>query len=173
MSKIITDISKVDLSTSALTIFFPNGDTITINKLNDLTVHMEYLYVLSTVSNQISKLLEEIDIDYYLKNPAKLYSDIMVLFAINNCAVYLNVQIGISKPTNDAMIFLPEQISTEMKNNFNKNVNKFLSTVFYDICQFNSTTGNFESRGCFTGEPNGNLFMDVINENCEMIKPTR
>ena len=74
MSSIVTKIEDIDFKSSAVTIFCPDGDVISMNKLSNMSLHVEYLYAMSQLNEKTKGILNGIDFKYYLKEPVKLDS---------------------------------------------------------------------------------------------------
>lgn len=55
MKDIITKIPKINFTTSALTIFSPTGEVISINKIEHFNYHIEYLMILYKVNKEVRK----------------------------------------------------------------------------------------------------------------------
>lgn len=166
MSNIITNPKSINFTTTAMAIFYPNGRIVSINKIKNYHMHIEYLDTIRKNQKEIKKLLENIDMNYYLKNPAEMLNDILPIFAKENYALYLNLTPNTVKPTNNALMFLPENINKSIKANLYNLHQPLSNIVFLDIARFNCRTQEFESYiETYQEEFNSHILYEIINEN--------
>ncbi len=100
MKDIITKIPKINFTTSALTIFSPTGEVISINKIEHFNYHIEYLMILYKVNKEVRKILSGVDFAYYLKNPSEVVNDLIPQFALNGYGMQVNLTPNTMQPTN-------------------------------------------------------------------------
>lgn len=166
MSSIITDNKKIDFTLSAITIFCPNGKIISINKIKNYKLHIEYLITMRKNCKELKKLLEKIDLEYYRNNPSDVMNDIIISILIKEgYAVYLNLAPNTTFPTNNALMFLPETITNSIKSKLEQLKEKLESIIFQDIAQYNEKLQDIETHiEIFQEEANGQLLYEIINK---------
>lgn len=165
MSSIISDLKKLNFTTSAFTIFSPNGRVISINKIKGYDYHIEYIDIIRHKEKEIKKLLENIDIKYYRSNPSEVINDIIPIFSKNNYSVYMNLTPNRTEPTNYALFYLPESLPKSTKRILNNISDKLSPIVFLDIGKYNSESNCYEPYldAGYQEEPNSEKLYEIIN----------
>lgn len=165
MSSIISDLKKLNFTTSAFTIFSPNGRIISINKIKGYDYHIEYIDIIRHKEKEIKQLLKDIDMKYYRSNPATIMNDIIPIFSENNYTVYMNLTPSVPTPTNCALLFLPNEIPKSTKRILNNIKDKLSPIIFYDIGKYNKEISGYETyiNDGFQEEPNSEKLYEIIN----------
>ena len=167
MKQIITDIESINTLKSSIIIFFPDGELIAIEKIQDLNYHIEYLKILYQYDEKIRDILSDINIKYYLKHPDE-WTEIISKFAENNCAVYINVSPHIINPTDMATVWLPQEKNKKIQEVLNRMKEKFSPIIFLGIGEYNPDTKYFDSKlETFEMRKNSEIFYNIINNGEE------
>lgn len=171
MSKIITDISKINLLKSAIVVFFPNGKVIAVEKIPDFDYHIAYLRVLYKGDREIKNILSDVDFKYYMENPSEVVFNLIPLFAKNNCSIFINLSPHIMNPTDIGMIFFNEEPSKQMKSTIKKMKEKFSPILFYNIAYYNPETDYYDSYiENIPTEPNSEMIYEFLNTKSQQSK---
>lgn len=165
MSNIISDLNKLNFTTSAFTIFCPNGRVISINKIKGCDYHIEYIDKIMRKEKEIKKLLEGVNIKYYKSNPSEVINDIIPIFSKNNYSIYMNLTPNRIEPTNYALFFLPENPPKNTKKILNNINDKLTPIVFLDICKYNLDSDCYEPYldDEYQEEPNCEKLYEILN----------
>jgi len=165
MSSIISDLKKLNFTTSAFAIFCPNGRIIAINKIIGKDYHIDYIDIIRHKEKEIKQLLKDININYYKENPAEIMNDIIPIFSQNNYTVYMNLTPSIPTPTNCALLFLPTETPKSTKRILNNVKEKLSPIVFYDIGKYNKEINGYETflDDGYQEEPNSEKLYEIIN----------
>lgn len=164
MSKIVTDMPKINLLKSAIAVIFPNGKIIAIEKIPGFYYHIEYLKLLYRENKEIKNILSNVNFKYYIENPSEVIFDIIPLFAQNNCTIYINLSPHIINPTDAAMIFLDESPSKQVRSTISNMKEKFAPILFYNIARYNSETQFFDTYlEDAPLEANSEILYDTLN----------
>ena len=147
MSSIVTKLEDIDFKLSAVTIFCPDGDVISINKLDNMSLHAEYLYTMSQLNEKIKGIFKGIDFKHYLQDPVAVILELMPMLTSKGFSVYNNLNPDTVEPTKDGIIFLPEpsHMSDYMKKNMFMLHDKLAEIKFEDIGFYDSSTNFFTS----------------------------
>ena len=169
MSKIITDLKKIDLLMSAIAIFTPSGKVLAVEKIKGFTFHIAYFKYICKNDKEIKELLKDVDFNYYLQYPPMVLTGVIPIFTKNGYAVYHNLYPDLLEPTNVSVMMLPEKRTKAMDNSFLKLKDKFSSIYFIDGGIYNPKTNEFDSfipnEGIDFGSSNSNILYDVIEGN--------
>ena len=106
----------MDFKNVALGIILPCGEIIYINKIKGYQYHIEYLCELSFYNSYVHSILENIDLEFYKKNPDKVSLEIFPLFQKEGCFIYANLSPNTYLPTTWAIFYLSDSIILEQKN---------------------------------------------------------
>ena len=119
-----------------IVILLPNGEVITMKKKKGLEYHIDYLAKLSKENKYVKNILQGVDFDYYAKNSAKIYNELISLFQMNGCVVLINLAPNIVYPTNAFMAFMSSYLSSSQKDFIEDQEEIFRDIEFYDIVRF-------------------------------------
>lgn len=164
----ITEVEKINYLMSAITFFSPNGNVFSIEKVESLDYHIQYIKMMIRSFKELKQVLKDIDLDYYLENPNLVFSDLLPIFVKKGYAVYFNLAPNNYYPTNCAMMLLPEKRTKVLVSKLVQSEKKFSSICFYDIGVYNSLEDEFDSfiPDDFDFEkPNSYILYDVISPN--------
>lgn len=165
MANIISDLKKLNFTTSAFAIFCPNGKVISINKIKGYDYHIEYIDIIRHKEKEIKQLLADIDIKYYRANPSEVINDIIPIFLQNNYSVYMNLSPNMPTPTNYGLFFLPAETPKSTKRILNNIKEKLSPIVFLDIGRYNQEIGGYETylSDEYQEQPNSEKLYEIIN----------
>lgn len=147
MSSIVTKIEDIDFKSSAVTIFCPDGDVISMNKLSDMILHVEYLYAMAQLNEKTKGILNGIDFKYYLKEPVAVMVELIPMLTAKGFSIFANLGTNVVEPTTEGLMFLPEpsHITDYMKRNMTMLHDKLSEIDFSDIGLYDSKTNFFTS----------------------------
>lgn len=169
MTNIITDLENIDFKSSAIAFFCPDGDVISINKLENISLHVEYLYAMAQLNEKIKEIFKGIDLKKYLKNPVAFIIELMPMLASKGFSIYNNLNLDTIEPTTEGILFLPEpsHISDSIRENMIKLHDKLSEINFSDIGFYDSASNFFTS-----GNNDNNLeeLFSIIKQNNDETK---
>lgn len=141
MKNVLKELENLDLSLAVICIFLPGGGVLYINKQEGLDYHIEYFQELYKNNLFVREILANVDFDYYRHNPTEVYNEIVPLFQLSGCSVYLNMAPNTMYPTNLAMFYLADNPSIEQCEIINSIQDKFEEIEFFDIAKFDIESG--------------------------------
>ena len=170
MSSIVTKLEDIDFKLSAVTIFCPDGDVISINKLDNMSLHAEYLYAMAQSNEKIKGLFKGIDFKYYLKNPVAIIIELMPLLTSKGLSIYNNLSPDTMEPTKEGIMFLPEpsHMTDYMKENMMMLHDKLSEIKFQDIGFYDSSTNFF--KPCDTENRLEHLFSVITEDEKDLLE---
>lgn len=159
------DIKKIDFTTSAFILLCPNGKVISIDKTKGLDYHIQYINQICKKDKEIKKLLSNINMKYYLENPAEVITDVIPLFAKNNYTIYMNLAPNTTMPTLYGLFFLPENIQKSSKKFLNNSKEKMKDLRIVEIGKYNNELEDFETfiNEDYPVDANSDKLFDVLN----------
>ena len=160
----LKDLRYLDFSLSVLCIFLPRGGVIYINKQKGLEYHIEYFQELYKNNLFVREVLSNIDFHYYRHNQTKVYSEIVPLFQLSGCFVYMNMASNIIHPTNMALFYLIENPTFEQKEMMEFGKDKLKNIEFFDIAKLNIETQENVTLldDSDYGKPNANVLYHIL-----------
>ncbi len=134
MGVIDTDLRDINFLTTVFCLFFPDGSVVSINKIYGFSYHKEYLQILAEGNDLIREMVASTSYSYYID-----------AFCKNGCAVYMNLAPDSIVPTVNSLLFLPEEVSSEMNATFRLAEEKLSLLKFYGIAKYSSSASEFSS----------------------------
>lgn len=141
----ITDVEKINYLMCAITFFSPEGHVYAIEKVEGLNYHIQYIKFMLKSFKELKQVLKDVDLNYYLENPNLVYSDLLPIFVRKGYAIYFNLAPNTYRPTNCAMMLLPEKRGKLLLSKLVQSEKKLSSICFYDIGVYNSKNEEFDS----------------------------
>ena len=145
MGVIHTNLPDINFLESVFVCFFPDGSVVSVDKIPGFFFHVEYLRILSKGNEFVGKMLSRVDFSYYIDNPSELVESLLSLFCKNHCAVYMNLTPNVVLPTVESLLFLPEEVSSEMDATFRLAKEKLSLLEFFDIAKYSFSASEFSS----------------------------